>query len=401
MSQDVCVGDVLVGDDGTPRIVEELTQGEDELYKVTQAYGMHYVVNSKHKLVLKLTGNGTISWLKDSNCWVMRWFDNDEKQVKTKQIATSATLSKEGAFDLMLKHKHELCLSDSIEIVVDDYMKLPLATKMLLKGYKSGVKDWTSMLMLDTSHKDGLRTAIKVEHVGRGKYYGWKVDKNHRFVSPDLTVLRNCDQMWCTSCHTAFSWSTGQVVRGNIHNPHYYEYMRKQGQNAQGPREIGDIPCGGLPDYNMLRTTLSQFLQGSEYSALEPYHRVIGEVMDLRTWYRNRNLEDTRNIRVKYLLKDYDDNNFKRMLQIKAKAHEKVTNIDQVLDMFVMASSAILQRVRTVQNANEARMVFVELEELRKYMNESMTKVGIVYDCKTPWIDDALQLHKVGERKQW
>jgi hypothetical protein len=31
--------------------------------------------------------------------------------------------------------------------------------------------------------------------------------------------------MWCPQCHTAFRWSTGEIERGAIHNPHYYEWM--------------------------------------------------------------------------------------------------------------------------------------------------------------------------------
>lgn len=55
--------------------------------------------------------------------------------------------------------------------------------------------------------------------------------------------IEGCDQMYCTQCHTAFSWNTGMIETGRIHNPHYYEYRRQQG-NLQ--REQGDIPCGGI-----------------------------------------------------------------------------------------------------------------------------------------------------------
>lgn len=48
--------------------------------------------------------------------------------------------------------------------------------------------------------------------------------------------IDGCDQMWCSLCNTAFSWKTGIIEKGRIHNPHYYDFLRRQG-NGDIPRE--------------------------------------------------------------------------------------------------------------------------------------------------------------------
>lgn len=60
--------------------------------------------------------------------------------------------------------------------------------------------------------------------------------------------IDGCDQMWCTNCHTAFSWKNGNIQK-NIHNPHYYEWMRRTGGLARQP---GDIPCGRELSHNLI-----------------------------------------------------------------------------------------------------------------------------------------------------
>jgi hypothetical protein len=62
MSQDIVPGDILIGDDGKQRIVQELVSGDDNLYEIRQNKGNTYTVNSKHTLVLKFSGDKSIHW---------------------------------------------------------------------------------------------------------------------------------------------------------------------------------------------------------------------------------------------------------------------------------------------------------------------------------------------------
>lgn len=51
--EDLCVGDLLCGDDDTPRQILSLARGRDVLYTIHQSDGMSYVVNSEHILCLR------------------------------------------------------------------------------------------------------------------------------------------------------------------------------------------------------------------------------------------------------------------------------------------------------------------------------------------------------------
>lgn len=50
--QDIVVGDTLMGDDSTPRTVESLATGEDEMFRIKSVKGDEYTVNSEHILCL-------------------------------------------------------------------------------------------------------------------------------------------------------------------------------------------------------------------------------------------------------------------------------------------------------------------------------------------------------------
>ena len=337
MSQDICIGDILVGDDGKPRSVLDLCSGVDDLYKVSQNNGLEYTVNSKHKLVL-LT-------------------------YKTNKI---------------------------VEMMVDKYITLTKLEKSVLLGFK----------------RDGTTTSIQVEFVGKGTYYGWEINDNHRFILPDFTVVRNCDQMWCTNCHTAFSWRTGHI-ENRIHNPHYYEWMRRT-NNGQIPREAGDNPCGHNRELNhYLYENISIMIRRKHPNAtnsravLTTADRIIRNTIHLTAVERPARPEtyDRRNqeLRVQYLANEISEANFKLQLQRDDKRHHKAQEVSGIFDIVVNVVTDIMYRfLGYIEDAPENNInteMFIEINRIVDYANECLADVSKTYGTTRMVLDYIVRLH--------
>jgi hypothetical protein len=131
MIQDIIIGDILVGDDGTKRIVQDLTTGIDQMYEVQQSNGMNFVVNSKHTLLLKPINNNSITFSKNKQ--KVLWFDHTNYKYHSKKFKT---------FDEADYFSKKLNIPDTLKILVDDYIKLPKNIKSKLLGFKGESIKW-------------------------------------------------------------------------------------------------------------------------------------------------------------------------------------------------------------------------------------------------------------------
>lgn len=195
--------------------------------------------------------------------------------------------------------------------------------------------------------------------------------------------IEGCDQMWCTQCTTAFSWRTGHIEVGRIHNPHYYDYQRNAGRIQ---REIGDIPCGGMPmDTLLIRAARELAVKCTLEMQIIRYHLHIQHVL-MPTWVPR--WTDNQDLRIAFMLKDINEDIFKKKIQQREKENQKRGEISNIMNTYQVVTSEIMQRLVSARLPAEYNEICKEFECIRQYTNDLSAKVSKRYACVTPTITD-------------
>ena len=232
--------------------------------------------------------------------------------------------------------------------------------------------------------------------------------------------IEGCDQMWCTQCHTAFSWRRG-TIETRIHNPHYYEWQRQQSGGA-APRNLGDFECGrDLADQQAnrfintilsrvgLMDSLSSIQRCKMQSLTRDIPLIIRKTIHLQLHdgdrFRTDNVVDNLEVRVRYLKKDITDKQFASKVHAAYKAHEKKKDIADVIQLQVQGVTDIVYRIaeflkRTIapkkndlgvmcyikmkpEWSDKVCEMYSEIKQLTDYSNGILEEHANTYGCKT------------------
>jgi hypothetical protein len=151
-----------------------------------------------------------------------------------------------------------------------------------------------------------------------------------------------CNQMWCVQCHTAWNWVSGRIEKGLIHNPHFYQWQLKNGNDTRNPM---DIRCGGLVNlYDLSSILREENCYVDIKNILTKFHRSVGHIRAIieRLPGAMYNPQLDMDLRLQYLRKKISESEWKITLQRRYKKREKDRLYREILDTYTTVIQGLL-----------------------------------------------------------
>jgi hypothetical protein len=199
--------------------------------------------------------------------------------------------------------------------------------------------------------------------------------------------------MWCTSCQTTFSWNSGQILLNIVvHNPHYYEYLRRI-HNGAIPREAGDVPCGGHPNAYTFTRFIWDILELTQREKIELLDivRCLDDLYHVRIHqYPLRQAANvTQDLDIRYLMNEISEEDWGTGLERLESSAERKKEIGLILQTLLHVGSEKTTQLQNTAKQNRlavARTVLAEMRSVRSYTNKSWLEKGIQMDSVVPQI---------------
>lgn len=242
---DVKIGDKLMGNDFRPRTVKHIFSGEEEMFKVTinDSNKTTHIFNRSHRLALRLKYQPIVELDKECDCWKVTWIEYIEQSPYTevKFFEDNSKYSHELAekFSIDIKTKiRTINDNDVFAVTINDFINLDESIKKCCKIVRNDINstridednyiykkiyneikddiatgtiiaerynigELTETLTIagydfevngtkiENIVKNNLEYDFTIESLENGKYVGFSVDGNQKYLMSDLCQSYN------------------------------------------------------------------------------------------------------------------------------------------------------------------------------------------------------------------
>jgi hypothetical protein len=208
-----------------------------------------------------------------------------------------------------------------------------------------------------------------------------------------ISKIDGCDQMWCTQCHTTFSWRTGAIEKGVTHNPHYYQWMRMNGGMPRTPGDYLPNQCNQRPVYwdiyDSFDKQAKNIIPNQTVNECTTLYECNNMLLELYRYMDHVNATIIQpvstdpvsnfDLRVRYMAKEIDIEKFKALILQRDAVWQREQSKRLIYDTVYQASGDLFRNLIAKQSPFE---VVSDFKRLFIYGNECLRQVEDRYKCR-------------------
>ena len=225
-----------------------------------------------------------------------------------------------------------------------------------------------------------------------------------------ITKISGCDQMWCVECRTAFSWKTGVIETGVVHNPHFYEYRELTGNQPNNGNDRPLTMCDNLDPVpfqtfnNIILLPLSRFYDKKQIECpgeILLFQRIYGLYAHMTHYELTggrrdiQMLENNEESRVEYILGNITKEHLRAVVSNKDKKRRRLVETTNVMEVYCEVSKDVLNSILNFPTPDMNDLddlvkhimdCFQQLDNVREYCNGQWREISASNGITTHFI---------------